>query len=152
MDLHDQAGHRPARRPGAWASTSRPRRRSPGERGYDPFGARPLRRAIQRLVEDPLGAAALEGVPRRADHQGRRGAGSRGRRRAADRVLRRGGLRAPAGGGAGGCGQLGLSRPNGRTGPRHRDPACARSAAVAARAGAGRGGRVPRARRGRGGR
>lgn len=32
--------------------------------GYDPkFGARPLRRAIQRYVEDPLSEALLEGIP-----------------------------------------------------------------------------------------
>jgi ATP-dependent Clp protease ATP-binding subunit ClpC len=33
-----------------------------GEKGYDPvFGARPLRRAIQDLVEDPLSEAFLRG-------------------------------------------------------------------------------------------
>ncbi len=33
-----------------------------GEKGYDPtFGARPLRRVIQNLVEDPLSEALLEG-------------------------------------------------------------------------------------------
>ena len=33
------------------------------EEGYDPqFGARPLRRAIQRLVEDPLSEALLSGI------------------------------------------------------------------------------------------
>ena len=32
------------------------------EEGFDPdFGARPLRRVIQRLVEDPLALALLEG-------------------------------------------------------------------------------------------
>lgn len=32
--------------------------------GYDPkFGARPLRRAIQRYIEDPLSEALLEGIP-----------------------------------------------------------------------------------------
>lgn len=32
--------------------------------GYDPqFGARPLKRAIQRYIEDPLSEALLEGVP-----------------------------------------------------------------------------------------
>jgi hypothetical protein len=43
--------------------------------GYDPqFGARPLRRAIQQLIEDPLvGADPLEGVPGRRDHRHRRG-------------------------------------------------------------------------------
>jgi ATP-dependent Clp protease ATP-binding subunit ClpB len=33
------------------------------ERGYDPnFGARPLKRAIQRYLQDPLALALLEGV------------------------------------------------------------------------------------------
>ncbi|MBE0480660.1 MAG: ATP-dependent Clp protease ATP-binding subunit [Dehalococcoidia bacterium] len=33
-----------------------------GEKGYDPaFGARPLRRIIERLIEDPLSEALLEG-------------------------------------------------------------------------------------------
>jgi ATP-dependent Clp protease ATP-binding subunit ClpC len=33
-----------------------------GEKGYDPaFGARPLRRIIEHLVEDPLSEALLEG-------------------------------------------------------------------------------------------
>ncbi len=33
-----------------------------GEKGYDPtFGARPLRRVIERMVEDPLSEALLEG-------------------------------------------------------------------------------------------
>jgi ATP-dependent Clp protease ATP-binding subunit ClpC len=33
-----------------------------GEKGYDPaFGARPLRRVIEHLVEDPLSEALLEG-------------------------------------------------------------------------------------------
>ena len=32
------------------------------ERGYDPqFGARPLKRAIQRLIQDPLALKILEG-------------------------------------------------------------------------------------------
>ena len=32
------------------------------EQGYDPvFGARPLKRAIQRSLENPLSAALLEG-------------------------------------------------------------------------------------------
>ena len=57
----DQAGARPARGPGP-----RPRahRRRPSScwpsKGYDPtLGARPLRRAIQRLVEDPLSERIL---------------------------------------------------------------------------------------------
>jgi len=33
-----------------------------GEKGYDPmFGARPLRRVIERMIEDPLSEALLEG-------------------------------------------------------------------------------------------
>jgi ATP-dependent Clp protease ATP-binding subunit ClpB len=37
--------------------------------GYDPaFGARPLRRAIQRLVQDPLALQILEGVVLPGDH------------------------------------------------------------------------------------
>jgi len=33
-----------------------------GEKGYDPnFGARPLRRVIEHMVEDPLSEALLEG-------------------------------------------------------------------------------------------
>jgi ATP-dependent Clp protease ATP-binding subunit ClpC len=33
-----------------------------GEKGYDPtFGARPLRRVIQDMVEDPLSEGVLEG-------------------------------------------------------------------------------------------
>ena len=32
--------------------------------GYDPkFGARPLKRAIQRYVEDPVSEVIIEGVP-----------------------------------------------------------------------------------------
>ena len=32
------------------------------EKGYDPaYGARPMRRAIQNLIEDPLAEALLEG-------------------------------------------------------------------------------------------
>jgi ATP-dependent Clp protease ATP-binding subunit ClpC len=32
--------------------------------GYDPkFGARPLKRAIQRYVEDPVSEAIIEGLP-----------------------------------------------------------------------------------------
>jgi ATP-dependent Clp protease ATP-binding subunit ClpC len=39
-----------------------------GEKGYDPdFGARPLRRIIERLVEDPLSDALLSGT----FHQGK---------------------------------------------------------------------------------
>ncbi len=39
------------------------------ETGYDPnFGARPLKRAIQRYIEDPLALEILEGVFREGDH------------------------------------------------------------------------------------
>ena len=47
--------------------------------GHDPaYGARPLRRAIQRLVENPLARVAARG-PLQAGHadQGRRGSGQR---------------------------------------------------------------------------
>jgi ATP-dependent Clp protease ATP-binding subunit ClpA len=38
------------------------------ERGYDPdYGARPLRRVIQRHVEDPLALALLEGRYKEGD-------------------------------------------------------------------------------------
>ena len=38
------------------------------EEGYDPaFGARPLKRAIQRLVENPLALRLLEGGARDGD-------------------------------------------------------------------------------------
>ena len=48
-------------RPGARAHARRPGASSPRE-GHDPqFGARPLKRAIQRLVENPLARALLEG-------------------------------------------------------------------------------------------
>jgi ATP-dependent Clp protease ATP-binding subunit ClpB len=40
-----------------------------GERGFDPvFGARPLKRAIQRDLQDPLAVAILEGRVREGDH------------------------------------------------------------------------------------
>ncbi|RMG78435.1 MAG: type VI secretion system ATPase TssH, partial [Chloroflexi bacterium] len=39
------------------------------ERGYDPvFGARPLKRAIQRELQDPLAMAILEGGAKPGDH------------------------------------------------------------------------------------
>ena len=40
--------------------------------GYDPdYGARPLRRVLQRAIEDPLALALLEGqLPRRRDGDG----------------------------------------------------------------------------------
>ena len=49
------------------------------EAGWDPtYGARPLKRALQRLVENPLALASARGRLR----GGRHGAGGRGRRRA----------------------------------------------------------------------
>jgi len=37
--------------------------------GYDPaFGARPLKRAIQRMVQNPLAMAVLEGKFKDGDH------------------------------------------------------------------------------------
>jgi ATP-dependent Clp protease ATP-binding subunit ClpB len=44
-------------------------RRTLAERGYDPvFGARPLKRAIQRMVENPLAVEILGGRFREGDH------------------------------------------------------------------------------------
>jgi ATP-dependent Clp protease ATP-binding subunit ClpB len=44
-------------------------RKSLGERGYDPvFGARPLKRAIQRMVENPLAVEVLAGKFKEGDH------------------------------------------------------------------------------------
>ncbi len=44
-------------------------RRWLAERGYDPvFGARPLKRAIQRDLQDPLATAILEGHIHEGDH------------------------------------------------------------------------------------
>jgi ATP-dependent Clp protease ATP-binding subunit ClpC len=44
-------------------------RRWIAEQGYDPqFGARPLRRAIQRYVESPLSVSILEGTFAAGDH------------------------------------------------------------------------------------
>ena len=44
-------------------------RRWLAERGYDPvFGARPLKRAIQRDLQDPLATAILEGTIHEGDH------------------------------------------------------------------------------------
>jgi hypothetical protein len=41
---------------------SEPARHALGDAGYDPvFGARPLKRAVQRLVQNPLALAVLEG-------------------------------------------------------------------------------------------
>ncbi|RMG76372.1 MAG: ATP-dependent chaperone ClpB, partial [Chloroflexi bacterium] len=39
------------------------------EKGYDPvFGARPLKRAIQRYLQDPLAVALLDGKVQNGDH------------------------------------------------------------------------------------
>ena len=39
------------------------------EEGYDPaFGARPLKRAIQRMIQNPLALAVLEGKFSEGDH------------------------------------------------------------------------------------
>jgi ATP-dependent Clp protease ATP-binding subunit ClpB len=44
-------------------------RKTLAERGYDPvFGARPLKRAIQRMVENPLAVEVLGGKFREGDH------------------------------------------------------------------------------------
>jgi ATP-dependent Clp protease ATP-binding subunit ClpB len=44
-------------------------RRTLAERGYDPvFGARPLKRALQRMVENPLAVEILGGKFREGDH------------------------------------------------------------------------------------
>jgi ATP-dependent Clp protease ATP-binding subunit ClpB len=44
-------------------------RKTLAERGYDPtFGARPLKRTIQRLIENPLAADILAGKFREGDH------------------------------------------------------------------------------------
>jgi ATP-dependent Clp protease ATP-binding subunit ClpB len=44
-------------------------RKTLAERGYDPvFGARPLKRAIQRMIENPLAVEVLAGKFREGDH------------------------------------------------------------------------------------
>jgi ATP-dependent Clp protease ATP-binding subunit ClpB len=44
-------------------------RRQLAEEGYDPaFGARPLKRAIQRLIQNPLALQILEGKFQEGDH------------------------------------------------------------------------------------
>jgi ATP-dependent Clp protease ATP-binding subunit ClpB len=44
-------------------------RKTLAERGYDPvFGARPLKRAIQRMIENPLAVEILGGKFREGDH------------------------------------------------------------------------------------
>jgi ATP-dependent Clp protease ATP-binding subunit ClpB len=44
-------------------------RKTLAERGYDPvFGARPLKRAIQRMIENPLAVEVLAGTFREGDH------------------------------------------------------------------------------------
>ena len=56
----DQAGHGPARGQGIGLELTEAAKLLLAERGYDPtLGARPLRRAIQRLVEDPLSERLL---------------------------------------------------------------------------------------------
>ena len=44
-------------------------RKTLAERGYDPvFGARPLKRTIQRMIENPLAVEVLAGHFREGDH------------------------------------------------------------------------------------
>ena len=51
-----------------------------GDHGYDPdFGARPLRRVIQREIGDPLALALLEGRYRDGRHGQGRGRGRQAR-------------------------------------------------------------------------
>ena len=63
-------GSRSCSRSGSSRSSSRPRRsRMLAEEGYDPaFGARPLKRAIQRLIQNPLALQLLEGRFQEGDH------------------------------------------------------------------------------------
>ena len=85
------------------------------EKGWDPaMGARPLRRAIQRYIEDPLADFVLRSqLPSGLDGHGRAHARRRareGRRRQAQRCLRRGAAgvhRAQAGAAAGRGGRRG---------------------------------------------
>jgi ATP-dependent Clp protease ATP-binding subunit ClpC len=47
---------------GIWLDISDAAKRLLGDKGYDPlFGARPLRRLIQNMVDDPLSEALLQG-------------------------------------------------------------------------------------------
>ena len=51
-----------------------------GNLGYDPvYGARPLKRVIQKRLVDPLALRILDGDVRRRRHRRRRGAGRRAR-------------------------------------------------------------------------
>jgi len=48
---------------------SEPARESIADAGYDPqYGARPLKRALQRLVQDPLATKILRGEVKAGDH------------------------------------------------------------------------------------
>ena len=54
--------------PGGNAGVERGHHRVPREKSYDPtYGARPLKRAIQQHVQDPLALALLEGKFQRGD-------------------------------------------------------------------------------------
>jgi ATP-dependent Clp protease ATP-binding subunit ClpA len=65
---HDNPTRRGGGRTPARAGTA-DARRTRAERGYDPvFGARPLKRAIQRMVENPLAVEVLGGGFRDGDH------------------------------------------------------------------------------------
>ena len=81
------AARSPARAPGGPRSGPRSVRRGEGSRsprpGWDPaYGARPLKRAIQRLLENPLALRLLEARLHRRRHDSRR----RARRRAGVRA------------------------------------------------------------------
>ena len=61
-DIAERLGER-----GIAVHLTEPARRWLAEKGYDPqFGARPLRRALQRYVENPLSVQLLRGVARTA--------------------------------------------------------------------------------------
>ena len=62
------------------------------EKGYDPqYGARPLRRAVERYLEDPMAEEILRGTIKNARLRGRR------RKRQGPHLHRRRGCRARAG-------------------------------------------------------
>ena len=88
VDLMMPRTRQAARRTRASASSSRrPPRTFLAEKGYDPqLGARPLRRAIQQLVEDPLSERILwkEFRVGETDRRRRRGLAHRGRGSAAE--------------------------------------------------------------------
>jgi ATP-dependent Clp protease ATP-binding subunit ClpC len=69
VDLQMQGvAERMAESSGISIHLTEPARRLIAEKGYDPqFGARPLRRAIQRLVENPLSVQLLKGEFRAGD-------------------------------------------------------------------------------------